>query len=549
MSLFAKKSNGFYVFIILTGLLNSALNSAFMVVIGKTVANSNFSLVKERDALVFVGLLVSCFVINYLFNSYIIKMSTRIMYAIELDIIQKIRDTSFRNIHHLGSENIYAVMGRLYVLGEAPMKFINMLNPLLTVLMCVGYLFWTAPLYGFMMAALIGVLITSYLWRTKRDVRRYEYVIELQTKYHSYLNDLLVGFKDVKMSSKKIEGIFEDHIVQNRTVSEACITRLKRGEYNNNLVTSYVWYMLLGVVLFVFPKIEQLNWSDTSSFIILLIYIIGPVSMIMNIFPFYSQLRAAVNELNSINTKLSANEFIHTKGDRSGLLPPFSEIRFDDVCFEYFDEKLGKTFSLDPLNISFYTGEVVFIIGGNGSGKSTFLNLLAGLYKPTSGVIFFNEQPVRDELYIEYRNKISAVFFDGYLLNHNYEGFELDEKNEKLIRYLNLMKIPHLLAVKDLFNSKHRLSKGQQKRLALVLALLMDKQLLILDEWASEQDPAFKEYFYRTVVPYLRDEGKTIIAISHDDEYFTCADRVIKFTDGRLVYDHYQSPVTEKQPG
>jgi cyclic peptide transporter len=429
------------------------------------------------------------------------------------------------------------------VLGEAPVKFINLFNPMLTVLFCVGYLYWTSPVYGLLITILIAVLIGAYLLEIKKNVRKYQYVHELNVNYHSYLSDLLLGFKDLKMSSIKSENIYSHNIVKNRTNSESIITRLRTNNYNSNLVTSYVWYLLLGVVLFVFPKFNQLNLPNTSSFIIILIYIIAPVSTIVGIFPFYSQLKAAAKELDSINTILSEHEFGRVQ-NKIPNLPEFSRIQFKDVCFEYFDEMQGKTFSLEPLNVEFCSGQVVFIVGGNGSGKSTFLNLFAGLYKPTSGSILFNEQSIDDDLYTEYRGKIAPVFYDGYLLNHNYESFDLTDKNEQLVRYLNLMKLTAVVTPGSIFNSKDRLSKGQQKRLALILALLMERKILILDEWASEQDPAFKDYFYKTVIPYLREEGRTIIAITHDDEYFSCADRVIKFTDGRVVYDHDMSQVT-----
>src|SRR5438270_322428 len=96
LSLFARESTRFYVFIVLTGLLNSVLNSAFVIVIGKTIANSNFSIINGQEAFVFIGLLLSCFVINYIFNSYLIRTSARMMFEVELSIIRKIKETSFR---------------------------------------------------------------------------------------------------------------------------------------------------------------------------------------------------------------------------------------------------------------------------------------------------------------------------------------------------------------------------------------------------------------------------------------------------------------------
>ena len=82
----------------------------------------------------------------------------------------------------------------------------------------------------------------------------------------------------------------------------------------------------------------------------------------------------------------------------------------------------------------------------------------------------------------------------------------------------------------------NRLSKGQEKRLAMVYTLLEDKPIIVLDEWAAEQDPEFREFFYSTLIPELKKKGKTIIAISHDDKYFSYADRIIKFDYGKIEH-------------
>jgi putative ATP-binding cassette transporter len=81
------------------------------------------------------------------------------------------------------------------------------------------------------------------------------------------------------------------------------------------------------------------------------------------------------------------------------------------------------------------------------------------------------------------------------------------------------------------------LSQGQRKRLTLLTAYLEDRPIYLFDEWAADQDPIFKEIFYTQFLPKLRDRGKTVLAISHDDHYFQLADRIIKLDYGKVVYD------------
>jgi putative ATP-binding cassette transporter len=80
-------------------------------------------------------------------------------------------------------------------------------------------------------------------------------------------------------------------------------------------------------------------------------------------------------------------------------------------------------------------------------------------------------------------------------------------------------------------------SKGQSKRMSLIFALLEKRPIIVLDEWAADQDPHFRKYFYEELIPKLQEMGKTIIAVTHDDAYFHTANRIIKFDYGKVVRD------------
>jgi putative ATP-binding cassette transporter len=79
------------------------------------------------------------------------------------------------------------------------------------------------------------------------------------------------------------------------------------------------------------------------------------------------------------------------------------------------------------------------------------------------------------------------------------------------------------------------LSTGQRKRLALISAILENKPIIVLDEWAADQDPYFRKKFYIEILPLLKDKGFTIIAITHDDTYFNFSDRLFKMDYGKLI--------------
>jgi ABC-type siderophore export system fused ATPase/permease subunit len=181
---------------------------------------------------------------------------------------------------------------------------------------------------------------------------------------------------------------------------------------------------------------------------------------------------------------------------------------------------------------------MIFVVGGNGSGKSTFINLLTSLYRATSGKVYINGAEAGWEDMAAFSNNMAVIYSDHYLFKENYDEHDLSDSNPLKDSFTALVNLKGVLKVnesKGAFDT--RLSKGQQKRLALLLALLEDKPILILDEWAAEQDPSNRKLFYNEWLPLIRSMGKTIIAVSHDDDYYHVADRVVKFNYGKISSD------------
>ena len=77
-------------------------------------------------------------------------------------------------------------------------------------------------------------------------------------------------------------------------------------------------------------------------------------------------------------------------------------------------------------------------------------------------------------------------------------------------------------------------SGGQRQRLAIARAVLRNAPILVLDEWAADQDPQFRRKFYREILPELKRRGLTIVAVTHDDHYFDAAERRLHMEEGRL---------------
>jgi putative ATP-binding cassette transporter len=212
----------------------------------------------------------------------------------------------------------------------------------------------------------------------------------------------------------------------------------------------------------------------------------------------------------------------------------FKEIQLDKATFSYPNQYGKPLFSIGPINLEIKKGEMVFIVGGNGSGKSTLLKLLTGLYYPTTGSLNLNCDQIEKTQYASYRELFAIIFTDFHLFDKLYGLSNIDDKQVKEL--LRLMQLEQKTKYRQGKFTQLDLSTGQKKRLAFVTAILENRSIYIFDELAADQDPQFRKYFYEVILPDLKQQGKTIIAVTHDDKYFHIADRILKMQSGQLIY-------------
>ena len=200
-----------------------------------------------------------------------------------------------------------------------------------------------------------------------------------------------------------------------------------------------------------------------------------------------------------------------------------------------------KGFLLGPISFSWQPGELIFIIGGNGSGKSTLAKLITGLYPPLSGAIYLNGKRITQDNVEWYRQHFSAIFYDFYLFD-SFLGFDRPNLDQEVENYLMQLQLAHKVTIKNGVLSTTELSQGQRKRLALLTAYLEDRPIYVFDEWAADQEPRFRELFYKQILLQLKERGKIVIVISHDERYFHLADHIIKLDYGAVESEQTVQP-------
>jgi putative ATP-binding cassette transporter len=221
-----------------------------------------------------------------------------------------------------------------------------------------------------------------------------------------------------------------------------------------------------------------------------------------------------------------------------------STLTVRDIEYTYAANAGGECFQLGPLSLTIKAGKIVFVVGGNGSGKSTLLKILTGLYPPSSGVLLADGVAVHLENVASFRDMISAIYSDFHLFAKLYGLADVPDAAVRGL--LARMRLEGQTSFINREFTKLTLSSGQKKRLAMIVALLEDRPICVFDEWAADQDPEFRAYFYDELLPALRQEGKVIIVVSHDDRYFHCADQVVMMEYGKIrSIDEHEHPLPQ----
>jgi cyclic peptide transporter len=532
-SLFRSRSRIFYLILIFLGVLKSMVNVSILMLINSVLTGKAISGVGNHGCLFFIGLITLSFICTSLFQQYIVGLTNDLMFKLEIEIIQKIRKSLYESFVRLGSDKIYATIGDTRVLGRLPETLINVVNSFITVCCTLGYLFWVSVKGGLLVLGLITSLFYVYLKRDKLIKRDLNKIRDLEDNYFFFLHELIAGFKQIRISIVKNNNLYDKFIRANRDISKKLNIDTSRKYLINELTGTYSWYLVLGVVIYILPAFFKINVEQITAFITSILLLMAPVSQLVMFLPTYNMFKIAFNRIGDLEKKLQHTESVDSVEESRRV--GFETIRFEKVVFEP-DTTQENRFKLEVQDLEVNKGDIVFLVGDNGSGKTTFINLFIGLYKPKSGKMIMDGKEIGYDDYSKYGNNMAVVFSDQHLFSDIYENFKIGDVSDDFAYFKTLLNLDGVL--KADFGVKHldqKLSRGEQKRVALLMALLENKPILVLDEWASEQDPYNRKCFYNDWLPMIKRLGKTIIVISHDDDFFHVADKVVKFHYGKIV--------------
>jgi putative ATP-binding cassette transporter len=533
----------------LTGLVAGLSSVGLLAIINRILSEQ--ATVPTTLAAGFIGLVMVKVFTNWMSQILLVKFAQEAILDIGIRLCRKVIQAPLRILERHGIPQVLASLtddtsALAWSLQSLPALAINVAT-LVGCSLYLAWLSWTAFM-GVVLLTAIGFIGYRRLYR--RFLKSNQAVRETRAILFGHFRGLTEGMKELMLHRSRRERFLSVEIEET-----AGTLRDHNLHATNQYLAAEAWtqtlfYGLIGVILFVFPGVLTLSDESLRGYVFAMLYMVSPMWALIGMIPTLSRGQVALAKLDELGLELDEAA---RSADRAQPLRPVAvgSLRVDLVGATFHYESVSgqdRHFSLGPIDASIESGELVFVIGGNGSGKSTFVKMLVGLYPPESGEIRLNGEVITEAARDWYRQHFSVVFSDFFLFKRLL-GVDPAVLGRSAQECLNLLHMDHKVHIEDDAFSTVDVSQGQKKRLALVAALLDDRPFYVFDEWAADQDPQYKEIFYGYLLPSLRRRGKGVVVVTHDDRYFHLGDRVLKLDEGRMVEQPRSPQQSEAPPG
>lgn len=532
INFFGKESKiGEWKFIFAMAIISGIANATLLGIINVGAEMASNENVNFRFLLMFMV----TFLIFYIAKRFALMRATEliehIMKNVKVRVSNKIRKSELYHLENIGTSLIYTRLTQdTNLISQSATIIINASQSAIMLIFSLLYIFYLSKMAFMITLISIAIAVLMYMSHLKAISEELQQSSTMEANFFESLDSILHGFKELKINSKKSDDLFDSHVNISNSLEKLKIQTGTR--FVTDLMFSQVFfYMLIASIIFLLPHFFPIYSEIVIKITTAILFIIGPLEMLVSSLPIFAKANIATQNIYELEDKLNSSK--DSSYDEEIEKLTFNEINFKDVTFEYFDLDNKPLFAIKPINFTLKKGELIFVVGGNGSGKSTFIKLLTGLYYPNSGSIFVDDEEVDKNSYQSYREFYSIILTDFYLFKKLYGLGEIEvAKMKELLKEMGLFNKTKF--TKGAFTNTN-LSTGQKKRLALITTLLEDKDIYVFDEWAADQDPTFRKYFYEVILKELKERGKTVIAVTHDDHYFHVADRVVKMEYGKMV--------------
>ncbi|BAT55647.1 cyclic nucleotide-binding protein [Nostoc sp. NIES-3756] len=414
----------------------------------------------------------------------------------------------------------------------------------LTAVVYVGLMAYYNLQLTFLVLALLPpiILLTVIASPILRQVSRE--IFNEAAKQNSSLVEMLTGVATVKAAAaeRELRWRWEDHFTSTvnakfRGQKLAIILQVISGLINTLGSTALLWYSATLVIQ------DQLSIGQLVAFNMLIGNVIGPVLSLVSLWDEFQEVLVSVERLDDVFStqpeEIAENSML--------VLPPIrGEVTFENVNFRYSADDDRNI--LQNLSFVVQPGQTIAIVGRSGSGKSTLVNLLQGLYYPTSGKILVDGHDIRHVSPQSLRRQLGVVpqecfLFSGTILE-NITLYRPEYSLEQVIEVSKLAEAHAFIQTLPLgYNTKvgergSSLSGGQRQRIAIARAILSNPRILILDEATSSLDTESERRFQQNLRRISRvneTEARTTFIIAHRLSTVRNADHIIVLDKGVIA--------------
>ncbi|HEB7717444.1 TPA: multidrug ABC transporter permease/ATP-binding protein [Campylobacter coli] len=474
--------------------------------------------------LYFIALLIVFFLSSTIVELGLSVFGQNFIFKMQRRVVKQILDTPLLKVAKVGKARILASLGSdVRNISFGLLRLPDFLQSSILILCTSAYLCYLSPQIFTLCAIWIIVVFTINNFLMMKVYAYFRKARENDDTLQNNYQNILDGHKELLINRYRAKLYYEDEFESNARSKKKNSTL---GNLFNNLSSNFTNVALLALVGVEFYLALEFKWAsvaEATTIALSILFLRTPLVSMIGSFPTLLLAKIALDKI----AKLELDDY-KEYFEKTNFIKDWRQISFKNTSFSYDDN-----FHLNPVNLDLKKGELIFLIGKNGSGKSTFCMLLTGLFKPSEGEIFVDDMKIDDDNLDIYRSLVSAVFSDFHLFTKTLAKEKFADE-EKITSWLEFLELKGKTRVEDHELVLTKLSTGQKKRLAMLIALLEERDILVLDEWAADQDPVFRRFFYKKLLPLLKEKGKTIFAITHDDAYFDSADRIFLAEGGNI---------------
>lgn len=544
--------------VILLNLINAAVSVGIIAYINQTfISQPVFNTLSWSSlgqfALLVLLLLVTTFVSQYALT----RLGHKFVYELRTKLVKQIIDTTVPQIDHLGSARLLASLSS--DIQSITVAFVRMPELVQGVILSVGvglYLGWLSlPLllivmFWIAMTIWISTLLVKHVYTHLTKLR------EINDALYQDYQSIIEGRKELALNQHRAQKLYTDDFLAHAKSYEKTVTKSDTFHLSAVNWSNIMMFASIGVI-FAISNYLGISMGIATTFSLTILFMQSPLLHAVGAYPTLQTAQVALDKIQSL--ELAEYQPLFRTDNTS---QHWQTISLTDVNYRYnvsnnsvsnaSDNSVSNSNDTDAqalitkdsdhsgnilkdVNLTLRRGDVVFLIGANGSGKSTLAKIITGIFTPTTGAVTIDKQPVNSQNNADYRQLYSAIFSDQHIFKQLI-GRQGRQPDKALVNaWLHKLDLQDKISVADNQLSTDKLSQGQRKRLAMLIAVAEQKDILLLDEWAADQDPAFRRVFYQTLIPELKALGKTLFIISHDDGYFEHADRLLLMKEGRLI--------------